>query len=155
MHKIRSLIAAAVLAIATGAVIHNELQPPAIATVPVTGDDPLTLRFSVSNPALVVAARNVDFVCLPLSVRGRGADGQTIVTRADPFPMKMDIDLGPGASFQYTCPIKGETLPAKVDRMTARVAVSYTRFGHRTETMSGLLSWDSQSRVWTQSSPAD
>jgi hypothetical protein len=149
MRKRVFLIAAATLLLLGGAAA-NELAPPWIASVPVPGDDPLTLRFQVSNRGYVLGIRNLDFICVPDRVEGRATNGAPSTAPGDAFPMTVDLDLGPGASFQYTCPIfgHGKGTPATVTRIRAHVEAAYTRFGRRAHTRSANFTWDSQSKVW-------
>jgi hypothetical protein len=137
------------IALAGGAAL-NELAPPHIESVPVPGDEPLTLRFSVSNRGHLLTLRDVDFTCVPDQVKGRDAQGQAVRVHGAPFPMNVNIDLGPGAAFQYTCPIKGPHLPEQVDRIEAHVEMSYTSSGRRSEAHSAELIWNSQSKVWVE-----
>ena len=143
------LIALGFLAIAGGP-IANEFAAPHVAVVPVPGDAPLTLRFSVSNGGRFLPLHDVDFICVPDQVRGRDANGAVVRVHGAAFPMNVDIDLSPGDSFQYTCPIQGPYLPAQVDRIEAHVEMSYTRFGNRSEAHSGELVWDSRSKIWVK-----
>ena len=135
------LLAVPVLLAILGAAAANEFAAPAISAVPVPGDPPLTLRFSVSNRGWLLPIRNLDFTCVPDQVVGRDAKGA-------PFPLNVNIDLGPQDSFQYTCPIQGPHLPDRVDRIEAHIELSYTRLGQRSEAHSAELIWDSQSKVW-------
>lgn len=139
-----ALILLAVLAAAAG----NEFAAPLIAGVPVPGDDPLTLRFAVSNRGFLTTIGDVDFTCVPDQVVGRDAQGQAVRVHGASFPLNVDIDLMPRASFQYTCPIQGPHLPAEVNRIEAHVEMSYSRFGRRSEAHSGELIWNSQSKIW-------
>ena len=141
------LVAAALLLIAGGA-IHNELLGPVIHADPIRAGDPLTIRFVLFNPAFTVTLENVDMRCVPLGLKGRGKDAWT--AHAQPFPLNMDIDVGPRMAFEYTCPIKDAGFPGAVTNVTAQIAVRYTRFGRRDQAMSGTLNWDSASRVWTE-----
>jgi len=131
-----------------GAAAGNEFAAPAIAGVPVPGDDPLTLRFAVSNRGFITTINDIDFTCVPDQVTGRDANGKAVRVHGAPFPLNVDIDLGPRASFQYTCPIQGPNLPAQVSRIEAHVEMRYTRFGQVSEAHSAELIWDSQSKVW-------
>ena len=149
MRKLVLLAVLALLAIA-GAAAANEFAAPLILGVPVPGDDPLTLRFSVSNRGWLFAIHDIDFTCVPDQVKGQGADGKTLRVHGAPFPMNVDVDLGPRGSFQYTCPIQGPHLPARVDRIEAHVEMRYTRFGRRNEAHSAELIWDSRSRIWVK-----
>ena len=149
MRKFYFLAAVIVIALAGGTAV-NEFAPPHIENVPVPGDEPLTLRFSVSNRGHLLSLRDVDFTCVPDQVKGEGAQGQAVRVHGVPFPMNVNIDLGPGASFQYTCPIKGPHLPEQVERIEAHVEMSYTRFGRRSEAHSAELIWNSQSKVWVE-----
>jgi hypothetical protein len=142
------LVVAAFLLIAGGAV-HNELLGPVIHAVPIRADDPLTIRFAIFNPAFTVTLKNVDMSCVPLNLSGHGKDGHAWAARAQPFPLNMDIDIGPRMAFEYTCPIKAAALPGSPDNVTAQIAIRYTRFGRRDQAISGTLAWDSASRVWT------
>jgi hypothetical protein len=142
------LVVAAFLLIAGGAV-HNELLGPVIHAVPIRADDPLTIRFAIFNPAFTVTLKNVDMSCVPLSLQGRGKDDHAWMARAQPFPLNMDIDIGPRMAFEYTCPIKDAGFPGAVTSVTAEIAIRYTRFGRREQATSGTLAWDSASRVWT------
>jgi len=142
------LVAAAFLLVAGGA-IHNELLGPVIRADPIRADDPLTIRFAIFNPAFTVTLRNVDMNCVPLSLSGHDKDGRAWTARGQPFPLNVDIDIGPRMAFEYTCPIKSGPLPGAVDNVTAQIAIRYTRLGRRDQTVSGALAWDSASRVWT------
>jgi hypothetical protein len=142
------LVAAAFLLIAGGAV-HNELLGPVIHADPIRADDPLTIRFVLFNPAFTVTLKNVDMICVPLSLSGRGKDGHAWVAHGQPFPLNVGIDVGPRAAFEYTCPIDGTGFPGTVTNVTAQIAIHYTRFGRREESTSPTLAWDSASRVWT------
>ena len=142
------LAAAAVLAIAAGAV-HNELLGPVIHADPIRADDPLTIRFVLFNPAFTVTLRNVDMNCVPLSIGGHGKDGRAWTAHGQVFPLNVDIDIGPRAAFEYTCPIKDTGFPGAVTNVTAEIAIRYTRFGRRDQATSQPLAWDSASRVWT------
>jgi hypothetical protein len=141
------LVAAAFLLIAAGAV-HNELLGPVIHADPIRADDPLTIRFVLFNPAFTVSLRNVDMNCMPLSLSGHGKGGRAWAAHAQPFPLNVDIDVGPRAAFEYTCSIKDTGFPGKVTNVTAEIAIRYTRFGRRDQAVSGILAWDSASRVW-------
>src|SRR5665213_1739596 len=144
----RYILAVVVLiAIAAGA-IHNELLGPVIRADPIRADDPLTIRFVLFNPAFTVTLRNVDMSCVPLSLNGHGKDGRALTARAQPFPLNVDIDIGPCMAFEYTCPIKS-AIEGSVDKVRAQIAIRYTRFGRRDQAVSGALIWDSASRVWT------
>ncbi len=149
MRKRIFLIVAAALLLLGGATA-NELAPPHIESVPVPGDEPLTLRFAVSNRGHVASIRDVDFTCVPDTVETRDATGAPSTAPGDPFPMKVDLDLGPGASFQYSCPLfgPGKGAPATVTRIRAHVEAAYTRFGRRAHMRSADFTWDSQSKVW-------
>ena len=147
MRKLVFLAIIVLLAVAGGAAA-NEFAAPQVADVPVPGDDPLTLRFSVSNRGWLLGIQDVDFTCVPDQVRGRGADGKKIHVHGTPFPMNVDVDLGPRESFQYTCPIQGPHLPAEIDHIEAHVEMGYSRFGRRAHAHSGELIWDSQSKIW-------
>ena len=142
------LVAAAFLLIAAGAV-HNELLGPVIRADPIRADDPLTIRFVLFNPAFTVTLRNVDLNCVPLSLSGRGKDGRAWTAHGQSFPLNVDVDIGPRAAFEYTCPIKDTGFPGAVTHVTAEIATRYTRFGRRDQAVSGMLAWDSASRVWT------
>jgi hypothetical protein len=145
----RYILAVVVLiAIAAGA-IHNELLGPVIRADPIRADDPLTIRFVLFNPAFTVALRNVDMSCVPLSLSGHGKDGRAWTAHGQSFPLNVDIDVGPRAAFEYTCPIKDTGFPGAVTNVTAQIAMRYTRFGRRDQAVSGILAWDSASRVWT------
>jgi hypothetical protein len=145
----RYILAVVVLiAIAAGA-IHNELLGPVIRADPIRADDPLTIRFVLFNPAFTVALRNVDMSCVPLSLSGHGKDGRAWTAHGQSFPLNVDIDVGPRAAFEYTCPIKDTGFPGAVTNVTAQIAMRYTRFGRRDQAVSGILAWDSTSRVWT------
>jgi hypothetical protein len=145
----RYILAVVVLiAIAAGA-IHNELLGPVIRADPIRADDPLTIRFVLFNPAFTVALKNVDMACVPLSLSGHGKDGQAWTAHGQSFPLNVDIDVGPRAAFEYTCPIKDTGFPGAVTNVTAEIAMRYTRFGRRDQAVSGILAWDSTSRVWT------
>jgi hypothetical protein len=141
------LVAAAFLLIAAGAV-HNELLGPVIHADPIRADDPLTIRFVLFNPAFTVSLRNVDMNCVPLSLSGH-KDGQAWTAHGQVFPLNVDIDVGPRAAFEYTCPIKDTGFPSRVTNVTAEITIRYTRFGRRDQAVSGILAWDSASRVWT------
>ena len=143
------LLAVPVLLAILGAAAANEFAAPGIAAVPVPGDPPLTLRFSVSNRGWLMPIRNIDFTCAPDQIVGRDAKGAPVKVHGVPFPMNVNIDLGPQDSFQYTCPIQGPHLPAQVERIEAHVEMSYMRLGQRSEAHSAKLIWDSQSKVWT------
>ncbi|HEX4371002.1 MAG TPA: hypothetical protein VH019_06620 [Rhizomicrobium sp.] len=140
--------AAIVIALAAGA-IHNELLGPVIHADPIRADDPLTIRFVLFNPAFTVTLRNVDMNCVPLSLNGRGKDGRAWTAHGQPFPLNVDIDIGPRAAFEYTCPIQDSGFPGAVTTVMAQIAIRYTRFGRRDQATSGTLAWDSASRVWT------
>jgi hypothetical protein len=142
------LVAAAFLLIAAGAV-HNELLGPVIHADPIRADDPLTIRFVLFNPAFTATLRNVDMICVPQSLSGHGKDGRAWTAHAQPFPLNVDIDVGPRMAFEYTCPIEDTGFPGVVTNVTAQIAIRYTRFGRREQAMSGTLAWDSVSRVWT------
>ena len=131
------------IAVASGAV-RNELLGPRIRAVPLPSADPFTLRFAVFNPAFTVLLKNIDMTCVPLDVQGRGWTAD-----APSFALDVDIDLGPRAEFEYTCPIKSSDAKGPVNRVEAKVAVQYTRFGQRKRAVSGTLAWDAASRVWT------
>ena len=148
MRKPAFLLILALVLVAGGAAV-TEFAPPEIKSVPVPGDEPLTLRFAVSNRGHLLTLRDVDFTCVPDQVKGRDATGAPVRVHGAPFPMNVDIDLGPRASYQYTCPIRGPHLPRQVDRIEAHVEMSYTSLGRRAEAHSGELIWDSQSKVWT------
>jgi hypothetical protein len=141
------LVAAAFILLAGGA-IHNEFLGPVIRADPIRADDPLTIRFVLFNPAFTVALKNVDMICVPLSLKGHGKDGRAWTAQGQAFPLNMDIDVGPRMRFEYTCPITA-TLPGQPDSVTAQIAVRYTRLGRRSHALSGTLAWDSASRVWT------
>lgn len=142
------LIAAAFLLIAAGAV-HNELLGPVINADPIRVDDPLTIRFVLFNPAFTVTLKNVDMACVPLSLSGHGKDGHAWTAHGQSFPLNVDIDVGPRAAFEYTCPIKDTGFPGAVTSVTAEIALRYTRFGRREAATSPMLAWDTASRVWT------
>jgi hypothetical protein len=145
----RYIFAAAVaIAIAAGA-IHNELLGPVFRADPIRADDPLTIRFAIFNPAFTVTLRNVDMNCVPLSLSGHGKDGRAWTAHGQVFPLNVDIDIGPRAAFEYTCPIKASGFPGVVTDVTAQIAIRYTRLGRRDRAVSGALAWDSASRVWT------
>jgi hypothetical protein len=144
------LLTATALALILAAAMANELSAPAIDSVPVPGDAPLTLRFAVVNHAYLAAIHDIDFTCVPDQVKGRDAGGAAVRVHGVPFPMNVDIDLGPRASFQYTCPIQGPHLPAEVDRIEAHVELAYTSLGRRLHAHSAELIWDGQSRIWTK-----
>jgi hypothetical protein len=139
--------AAIVIALAAGAV-HNELLGPVIRADPIRADDPLTIRFVLFNPAFTATLKNVDMSCVPRSLSGHGKDGRAWTAHAQPFPLNVDIDVGPRAAFEYTCPIKDTGFPGTVTNVTAEIAIRYTRFGRRDQAVSGILAWDSASRVW-------
>ena len=103
MRKAYYLAGLAVLVFLGGAGI-NELAPPQIESMPVPGDDPLTLRFAVSNRGFLTTIRDLDFTCVPDRIEGKDAGGAAFSARGEPFPLNVKLDLGPGASFQYTCP---------------------------------------------------
>ena len=142
------LVAAAFLLLVWGAV-HNELLGPVIHADPIRADDPLTIRFVLFNPAFIVTLKNVDMTCVPLSLSGHGKDSRAWTAHAQPFPLNVDIDIGPRAAFEYTCPIKDTGFPGAITNVTAQIAIRYTRFGRRKEATSPTLAWDSASRVWT------
>jgi len=144
----RYILAVVVLiAIAAGA-IHNELLGPVIRADPIRADDPLTIRFVLFNPAFTVTLKNVDMNCVPLSLSGHGKNGHAWTAHGQSFPLNVDIDVGPRAAFEYTCPIKS-AIEGSVDNVRAQIAIRYTRFGRRDQAVSGALIWDSASRVWT------
>lgn len=143
------LILAALIAVVAGAV-HNELLGPRIRAVPIRADDPMTVRFAIFNPAFTVTLKDVDMTCVPLTIQGHGKDGRAWTAKGQPFPLDVDIDLGPRMAFEYTCPIN-DNVSGKVDKMEVQVAVRYTRFGRRNQKLSQSLAWDSASRVWTLS----
>ena len=142
------LLAILALGIVAGAAAINEFTAPRIEAVPVPGDPPLTLRFTVSNPGWLLSIQNVDFICVPDQVKGRDATGKAVQVHGAPFPLNVGIDLGPHDSFQYTCPIQDPHLPVQVERIEAHVGMSYTRFGRRAEAHSAELIWDDQSKIW-------
>jgi hypothetical protein len=145
----RTIFAAAVvIAIAAGGV-HNELLGPVIRADPIRADDPLTIRFVLFNPAFTVTLKNVDMNCVPLSLSGHGKDGHAWTAHGQSFPLNVDIDVGPRAAFEYTCPIESAGIEGTVDNVTAQIAIRYTRFGRHDQATSGILAWDSASRVWT------
>jgi hypothetical protein len=147
-YRKRCIFAAAlVVALAAGAV-HNELLGPVIHADPIRANDPLTIRFVLFNPAFTVTLRNVDMSCVPLSLNGHGKNGAW-TAHGQPFPLDMDIDIGPRMAFEYTCPIEDTGFPGAVTNVTAQIAIRYTRFGRRDRAMSSTLAWDSASRVWT------
>lgn len=141
------IVLAALIAIAAGAV-HNEMLGPRVRADPIRADDPLTMRFAIFNPAFTVSLKNIDMTCVPLSIEGHDRSGHAWTAKAQSFPLDVDIDLGPRMAFEYTCPLAA-TPARQIDRVRAQVAVRYTRFGHRDETVSGTLAWDAASRVWT------
>ena len=145
--KLVWIVAIAMVAVAAGAA-HNELLGPVIRADPIRADDPLTVRFVVFNPAFAITLHNVDMTCLPLSLSGHGRDGRTWNARGEDFPLNVDVDVGPRMRFEYTCPIANTGFAGPVARVTAKIAIAYTRFGHRAQAMSGMLTWDSASRVW-------
>jgi hypothetical protein len=141
------LAAIAAIAVMAGAV-RNELLGPRIRAVPLASADPFTLRFEVSNPAFTVSVKDIDMTCLPLTIAGHDGEGRAWTAKGEPFPLDMDVDLGPRMAFEYTCPFKSSAKD-RVDQVEAKVAVRYTRFGRREQAMSGTLAWDSATRVWT------
>ncbi|HXR94323.1 MAG TPA: hypothetical protein VN718_00485 [Rhizomicrobium sp.] len=143
---------AAILLVFAGGMAANEFAAPLVRGVPVPGDDPFTLRFAVSNRGWLLALHDVDFTCVPDQVKGRSADGKNVRVHGAPFPLNVDVDLGPRDAFQYTCPIQGPHLPAQVDHIEAHVEMAYTRFGRRSEAHSAELIWDSRSKVWIAAS---
>jgi hypothetical protein len=142
------LLAAAAFVLLAGGAIHNELLGPVIRADPIRADDPLTIRFVLFNPAFTVTLKNVDMTCVPLSLKGHGKDGRAWTAQGQPFPLDVDIDVGPRMAFEYTCPITA-TAPGAIDSVTAQIAVRFSRLGRRDQTVSGTLAWDSASRVWT------
>jgi hypothetical protein len=147
-HWKRCILAVVVLITIAAGAIHNELLGPEIRADPIRADDPLTIRFVLFNPAFTVALKNVDMACVPLSLNGHGKDGRAWTAHGQTFPLNVDIDVGPRAAFEYTCPIKDTGFPGAATNVTAQIAIRYTRFGHRDEAISGTLAWDSASRVW-------
>ena len=142
------LLAGFALLLVVGAAAANEFAAPRIEAVPVPGDAPLTLRFAVSNRGWLLSIQDIDFTCVPDQVTGRDAVGNAVRVHGAPFPLNVGIDLGPHDSFQYTCPIQGQHLPAKVERIEAHVEMGYTRFGRRSAHSAELI-WDDQSKIWT------
>ncbi|HUO01703.1 MAG TPA: hypothetical protein VMU31_02915 [Rhizomicrobium sp.] len=138
-----------VLILVAAGAVHNELLGPVIRAVPIRADDPLTVRFAVFNPAFTVTLKNVDMTCMPLTLAGRGRNGQAWTAQGRPFPLNVDLDVGPRQAFEYTCPIDTAASPDSLDHVTADIAVRYTRFGRRERMISGTLNWGSASRVWT------
>lgn len=147
MRRPAFLLLIALIALLAGAAA-NELRPPGVHAVAMPGDDALTLRFRVSNPAFLLAMTDMDFLCRPLLVETRNA-----ALKAEPFPLEVHVDLMPGASLEYTCPVIGRDRAAAAIKIRARVEVHYTRLGARRQARSGTLAWDSQSRAWTDSTP--
>ncbi|HKD47976.1 MAG TPA: hypothetical protein VKB67_09835 [Rhizomicrobium sp.] len=143
-HGFWKLVAAAAVIAVAGGAVHNELLGPRVRSVALPSADPFTLRFAVFNPAFTVTLKNIDMACIPLGVYGNGW-----MAKAQPFPLNVDIDLGPRAEFEYTCPIASSNVKGPVKRVEAKVAIQYARFGQRRRAMSGTLAWDSASRVWT------
>ena len=148
LRRWRLLLAAVLLVIAGGATA-NEFAAPLITSVPLSGDETLTLRFAVANRGWLFTIHDVDFTCVPDQVTGRDATGGVVKVHGVAFPLNVDIDLGPRASFQYTCPIQGPHLPTEVEHIIAHVEMAYTRFGRRSEAHSAELIWDGQSKIWT------
>jgi hypothetical protein len=146
----RTLAGILVVIVVMGGALYNETLPPQIHSIPVPGDGPFTLRFSVSNPAFTTTMKDMDFTCVPLELHGRSPKGEKLTLRADPFALNVDIDLPPRAAFQYTCPIRNAGLAASIDSVDAKVSAAYTRFGHRSLIWSGELTWDSASRIWAE-----
>jgi len=145
--KLAWLAAIVVIAVIAGAA-HNELLGPVIRADPIPADDPLTIRFVLFNPAFTVTLRNVDMTCLPQSLSGYAKDGRAWIARGENFPLNVDLDVGPRMRYEYTCPINDAGFAGPVRRVTAKIAIAYTRFGRRAHAMSGMLTWDSASRVW-------
>jgi hypothetical protein len=143
---------AALLILGAGAV-GNELLGPVIRAVPIAAPDPLTICFAVFNPAFTVTLKNLDMVCRPLRLEGRDRNGKSWTARGQDFPLNVDIDVGPRMAFEYTCPIKDTGFTGTVDRVNARIALHYTRFGRSQQAISDTLSWDRISRTWTLASP--
>jgi hypothetical protein len=142
------LFGIAALAIIAAGAIRNELLGPLIRPVPVMSNDPLTLPFTVFNPAFLVTLKDIDMTCENFRLLGRAPSPWS--AGAEPFPLDVDIDLGPRMAFEYTCPIKSRGIKRAVDKVDARVGVRYTRFGRREKNQSAILTWDSISKVWTQ-----
>lgn len=139
----------AALVLIAGGALRNEWLGPQIRPVPVMSSDPLTLRFTIVNPAFLVRLKDIDMTCKPLRVGGHGARGAWTAEAQD-FPLDVDIDLGPRMAFEYTCPFKSAGIRGPIDRVEAEVALRYTRFGRREESRSAVMSWNSLTRVWTQ-----
>jgi hypothetical protein len=139
---------AIIVVIAVGAV-RNELLGPRIHAVPRRNDDPFTIRFAVFNPAFTLTFRDLDMTCLPLRIEGHGKDGRAWNAAGQPFPLNVNVDLGPRMAYEYTCPIKSKASPEAVNRVEAQIATRYTRFGHRAQATPATLDWDSASRAWT------
>ena len=142
------LPAALVLIAALGAGAAGEFAPPRIQAVPVPGDEPLTLRFAVSNRGFLRTFGDMDFTCVADSVTGRDAKGVRVTARGTSFPLNVNIDLGPRESFQYTCPIRGAHLPVQVDHIEAHVEAAYDSYGARANAHSPEFLWDAQSKAW-------
>ena len=149
----RILLGVAALLILGAGAVRNELLGPVIRAVPIAAPDPLTIRFAVFNPAFKVTVKNLDMVCRPLALSGHGPDGKSWTAHGQDFPLNVDIDVGPRMAFEYTCPIKDTGFAGPVDRVNARIALRYTRFGRSRQAISDMLSWDRASRVWTLASP--
>ena len=146
--KIVWLAAIAVLVMLGGAV-RNELLGPGIRAFPIRTDDPFTIRFGIVNPAFTLTFRDVDMTCLPLRIEGKSKDGRVWEATGQPFPLNVSVDLGPRMAYYYTCPIKSSAQPALVSHVEVKIAIRYTRFGHRAQSMSNMLDWDSGTRAWT------
>ena len=145
MRKLAALIFLAVCAF-LGAAASNEFAPPRIETVPVPGDEPLTLRFSVTNRGYLSTFRDLNFTCVPDKIESKDAKA---VSGAS-FPLNVDLDLGPGASFEYTCPLKAALAPDRVATIRAHVEAAYSHLGHQARTRSRAFIWDAQSKVWLE-----
>ena len=148
--KKRTLVIAAFLVLAAAGAVRNELLGAVIRAVPTRADDPLlTIRFAVFNPAFTVTLRDVDMTCIPLSLSGHDKAGHAWTMKAAPFPLNVNMDVGPRMAFEYTCPIEVKT-PAPPQSVTVEIDTRFTRFGRRQRGASGMLAWDSASRVWTK-----
>ena len=146
--KLAWIAGIAVLVMLAGAV-RNELLGPRIRAFPIRTDDPFTIRFGIFNPAFTLTFRDIDMTCLPLRIEGHGKDGRAWDATGQPFPLNVSVDLGPRMAYEYTCPIKSSAAPGRVTHVEAKIAIRYTRFGHRAQSMSGALDWDSGTRAWT------
>jgi hypothetical protein len=150
----RLLFGVAALFVLLAGAVHNELLGPVVRADPIRADDPLTVRFALFNPAFAVTLKNVDLICTPLRIEGQATNGQDWTAKGADFPLDVDIDVPPRATVEYTCPINKDPGAAPnfrgpIARVTAKIAVAYSRFGQRHHAMSETLAWDRASKVWT------